>query len=81
LARYDGKLTAAEESTFDAAELLALLDAQSALSPSDRQEAIIRYLSGSEGWRDVSRILGGTFADRDGRPAGGRPGLIDGKEG
>ena len=80
MARYDGKLTAAEESTFDAAELLAVLDAQSALSPSERQEAIIRYLSASEGWRDVTKVLGGAFADRE-RRLGDGPGLIDGKEG
>ena len=70
MARFDGKLTAAEESTIDAAELLAALGAQAAISPSERKEAIIRYLSASEGWRDASEMLGGTFADE----AGVKPG-------
>lgn len=63
MARFDGKLTAAEDATIDAAELLAVLDAQAAISPSARKEAIIRYLSASEGWRDASQLLGGAFAD------------------
>ena len=62
MARFDGKLTAAEESTIDAAELLALLGAQASLDPSERQEAIIRYLSASDGWRDAGELLGGAFA-------------------
>jgi len=63
LARFDGKLTAAGESTIDAAELLAALGAQAAISPSARKEAIIRYLSASDGWHDAKQILGGAFAD------------------
>jgi hypothetical protein len=63
LARFDGKLTAAGESTIDAAELLAALGAQAAISPSKRKEAIIRYLSASDGWHDAREMLGGAFAD------------------
>ena len=63
MARYDGKLTPAEESSIDAAELLQLLGAQSAVSASERQEAIIRYLSGDTDWRDALNVLGGAFAD------------------
>ena len=63
MARFDGKLTAAGESTIDAAELLAALGAQAAVSPSKRKEAIIRYLSASDGWNDAGELLGGAFAD------------------
>ena len=63
MARYDGKLTAAGESAIDAAELLAALAAQSAVSPSERQEAIVRYLSASEGWPDAVPLLRGNFAE------------------
>ena len=64
MARFDGKLTAAGESTIDAAELLAALGAQAAISPCARKEAIIRYLSASDGWHDAKEILGGAFADK-----------------
>lgn len=70
MARFDGKLTAAGESTIDAAELLAALDAQAAISPDERTEAIIRFLSASDGWRDARELLGGAFADRAGAPPG-----------
>jgi hypothetical protein len=66
LARFDGKLTAAGESTIDAAELVAALGAQALVSPSERKEAIIRYLSASDGWRDAGELLGGAFAGEAG---------------
>ena len=68
MARFDGKLTAAGESTIDAAELLAALGAQATVSRDERTEAIIRYLSASEGWRDARDLLGGAFADGAGTP-------------
>ena len=70
MARFDGKFTAAGESTIDAAELLAALGAQASTSPSERKEAIIRYLSASDGWRDAREMLGGAFADEVARAAG-----------
>ena len=81
MARYDGKLTAAGESAFDAAELLAALGAQAAVSQAERQEAIVRYLSASDGWLNAGSLLGGAFADD--RQAGPRDGpeLRDEKEG
>ena len=69
MARFDGKLTAAAESTIDAAELLAALGAQASVSPSERKEAIIRYLSASDGWRDAGDLLGGAFAGEATLPA------------
>ena len=81
MARYDGKLTAAGESAIDAAELLAALSAQSTLSPSERQEAIVRYLSASDGWHDAVSLLRGAFADEGVRETGGGRRLNDRKEG
>ena len=63
MARYDGKLTAAEDAAIDAAELLAALGARAAVSPGERQEAIIRYLSASDGWTDARSLLRGAFAE------------------
>ena len=80
MARFDGKLTAAGESTIDAAELLAMLDAQASISPSERKDAIIRYLSASDGWRDASEMLGGAFADKVVAPVGQGKKLSDDKE-
>jgi hypothetical protein len=70
LARHDGKLTAAEEATLDAAELLEALRARAGSTPVERCAAIARYLSASDGWRDASRILGGAFAGAEPRPDG-----------
>lgn len=81
MARYDGKLTAAGESAFDAAELLAALGAQAAVSRAERQEAIIRYLSASDGWLNAGSLLGGAFADDGQAEARNGPELRDRKEG
>ena len=80
MARFDGKLTAAGDATIDAAELLAALGAQAAISPSKRKEAIIRYLSASDGWRDAREMLGGAFADEVGRQPEEGKGLSGDKE-
>jgi hypothetical protein len=81
LARYDGKLTAAGESAFDAAELLAALGAQAAVSRAERQEAIVRYLSASDGWLNAGSLLGGAFANDGQAAAPSGPELMDKKEG
>jgi hypothetical protein len=48
----------------DAAEILAALTRGS--SDGDRRrDAVSRYLSGSDGWREASAELGGAFATRD----------------
>jgi hypothetical protein len=80
LARYDGKLTAAGESAIDAAELLAALASQREASPVERQEAIVRYLSASDGWSDARSVLRGAFAD-DGQATADGAKLTGGKEG
>lgn len=83
MSRYDGKFTAADDATLDAAELLAALGAQSRLTSEDRTVAIARYLAASDGWRDAARLLGGAFAgekDATESPPRQGTGLSRGKE-
>ena len=51
----------------DIAELLAAMGAQSTLTPTDRQQAIARFLSAADGWEDAIAALGGAFADDGGK--------------
>ena len=67
MARYDGELKAVQE--------VGLSDVfgKDTLSPTDerlRQEAITCYLSGSDGWRDAIKLLGGAFAPDERRKSG-----------
>jgi hypothetical protein len=61
LARFEKDFSANVESPLSLDELLGLLgDPDGGRS---REDAIACYLSGSEGWRDAVRQLGGAFAD------------------
>ena len=62
MSRIEGRLTAADDAALDMAELLQLLDPGAATSPGERVDAIARYLSLSEGWREARSSLKGTFA-------------------
>jgi hypothetical protein len=65
LSRYEGKFQGEVAASLDVSLLLAELAGQQAqLSERDRQAAIACYLSASEGWRNASQSLGGTFAGR-----------------
>ena len=46
-------------------ELLALLAQGADADDRSRDDAIACYLSGSEGWREAMKILGGTFAEEE----------------
>ena len=46
-------------------ELLALLGDGAHADDQARQNAIACYLSGSEGWREAMKMLGGTFAEAE----------------
>ena len=61
MARHEGdfRVTAQEPLSLD--ELLSLLDSPES-GDRTREDAIACYLSGSEGWRDAVKLLGGTFA-------------------
>lgn len=61
LSRYEGKLDAAGEAPAVRAELLGALKAQGG-SEQDRNDAIARYLSASDGWEEAMPMLSGAFA-------------------
>jgi hypothetical protein len=61
LARHEKDFAAKADSPLALAELLGMLgDADGGRS---REDAIACYLSGSEGWRDAVKVLGGAFAN------------------
>ncbi len=64
MARHDGdfRITAQEPLSLD--ELLSLLGSSAKSEDRTREDAIACYLSGSEGWREAVKLLGGTFAER-----------------
>jgi hypothetical protein len=62
VSRNEGKIGAGSESPVDAAEILAALSKDAAGGAERRKDAVTRYLSASEGWREASSVLGGTFA-------------------
>ena len=62
MARHEGDFRADAEETLSLNELLALLDSAGEGDGRSREDAIACYLSGSEGWREALKRLGGTFA-------------------
>jgi len=62
LARHEGEFHRNAEQPLSLNELLALLGAGEGGGLS-RDDAIARYLSGAEGWREAAKMLGGTFAE------------------
>jgi hypothetical protein len=61
LARHESNFDIDSQAPLSLDELLALLGGRG-VDPQSRQEAIACYLSGSDGWRDAVRELGGAFA-------------------
>jgi hypothetical protein len=62
LARHESDFHASAKETLSLDELLDLLGSTTEHGPSSREDAIARYLSGDEGWREAVKLLGGTFA-------------------
>jgi hypothetical protein len=62
LARYERDFRSAAETPLTLNDLVALLGDAGADARS-RDDAIACYLSGSEGWRDAVKRLGGAFAE------------------
>ena len=60
MARHEGEFKAEAELGLGIADLLC--DSASDLSERQRQEAIVCYLTRSEGWQDAFKLLGGAFA-------------------
>jgi hypothetical protein len=63
VSRIEGKIGGKEP--VDAADILAALARESAGTPEQRRDAVSRYLSASEGWREASGVLGGAFSGPD----------------
>ena len=62
LARHEGEFRKFAEEPLSLNELLALLG-EAGHDPQSRSNAIACYLSGSDGWREAVKQLGGAFAD------------------
>jgi hypothetical protein len=66
LARHEGDFGDGSKEPLSLNELLALLGNATEGGERSREDAIACYLSGSEGWREAVKLLGGTFAERAG---------------
>lgn len=62
MARHEGDLRIDAEVPLSLDELLLLLGDSAEGAERVREDAIACYLSGSEGWKDAVKLLGGTFA-------------------
>ena len=62
MSRFEGKIEGDDETPVEAAEILAALAREAKAGPERRQDAVSRYFSASDGWREASTILGGAFA-------------------
>jgi hypothetical protein len=61
----DGKFAESGDEPVDAAEILAALAKDVGCGAEQRRTAVSRYLSGGDGWKEASEVLGGTFASKD----------------
>lgn len=65
MSRNEGKIGGEGDAPADAADILAALARDTGLSAKRRNDAVTRYLSASDGWREASTLLGGAFAAED----------------
>ncbi|MES2137657.1 MAG: hypothetical protein V4502_11445 [Pseudomonadota bacterium] len=72
LARHEGDFRGSAEAPLSLNELLMLLGNGTEGGRKSREDAIACYLSGSDGWREAVKMLGGAFAE-------GATGLTEGK--
>jgi len=63
LARFEKDFERSDEAQLSLDELLDLLAVTGDGGGQSREDAIACYLSGSEGWRDAVKSLGGAFAE------------------
>ena len=70
MSRFEGKIEGEKASVADAADILAALVRGAGDGSERRKDAVTRYLSASEGWREASSLLGGAFAEGDGLKPG-----------
>ena len=65
MARHEKDFRVDAEAPLNLNELLRLLGEGTDAERRSRQDAIACYLSGSEGWREAMKRLGGTFAGEE----------------
>jgi hypothetical protein len=65
LARHERDFRVDAEEPLGLDDLLALLGNGADGVERSRQDAIACYLSGSDGWKDAVKALGGTFAEEE----------------
>ena len=63
MARHERDFRSDAEAPLSLDELLSLLGSGEEAGEHTRENAIACYLSGSDGWRDALKALGGTFAE------------------
>ena len=62
MARHERDFRVDAEAPLSLDELLALLGEGAGANDGSRENAIACYLSGSDGWKDALKVLGGMFA-------------------
>lgn len=62
MSRIYSKIGKTGDEPVEAKDILAALAGEFEPVRAQRQEAVRRYLSASDGWREASNILGGAFA-------------------
>jgi hypothetical protein len=65
LARHEKDFRVDAEAPLNLNELLSLLGQGADAEGRSREDAIACYLSGSDGWREAMKMLGGTFAEEE----------------
>jgi hypothetical protein len=70
VSRFEGKIASDGDVPVEAAEILAQLTGDRSSGARKRQDAVARYLSASEGWREVLGELGGAFAPLESKETG-----------
>ena len=63
MARHESDFGAKAREPLSLNELIELLGHGAGIDERSREDAIACYLSGSDGWRDAVKRLGGAFAD------------------
>jgi hypothetical protein len=62
LARHERNISGNAHRPLDSSELESLISEGSPSDRKAREDAIACYLSGSDGWDQAAKLLGGTFA-------------------
>ena len=65
MARHEKDFRVDAEAPLNLNELLSLLGQGTEPRDRSREDAIACYLSGSEGWREAMKRLGGAFAEEE----------------